>query len=102
MVFREAVVNRDQFARWWGEMRRLEPVHHGEFMAWELEMCEHLRDSMNRLADLEGARALDRAELADRGVGAVGWMVDDDAEADDLREAVDALRRATPWGYNHE
>lgn len=93
-------MTRREFGEWWQAIRRLEPEHHRDFVEWELEMFQHLRDVMGRLADLDDARALDRAELADRGVGAVGWLVDDDAEIADLREAVDALRRSTPWGYH--
>jgi hypothetical protein len=87
------------FPEWWRKIAEAEPEHYPVFVALELDAFEALRDLMARLADLEAARSVDRAELADRGFGAVGFLPDDDDEVIELRAAVDALRRCTPWGY---
>lgn len=90
------------FPDWWQRMAEAEPEHHALFVGIELDVFEAMAGAMARLADLEDARTLDRAALADRGPGAVGWLADDDDEVQALRERVAVLKRWNPGGYTGE
>jgi hypothetical protein len=71
----------DAFAAWWHRLAALEPVHHRELVALELDLFADLADAKRRHLELIEARAVAAGRLIEHGPQWVAVTADDVAEA---------------------